>query len=268
MNQDQTQTQGGNGKVVAVVGVGPGLGTAIPRRFSREGFSVGLIARRQANLDAARTEIESEIKSEIKSEIEAGIEAEVANNSPIATAVGDASDSASLSQAFATVSEALGPPSVLVYNAGAFARAGLLELTEEQFVNSWKIACLGAFHAARAVLPDMVARGRGTILLTGATGALRGSANFASMAVGKFGLRALGQSMAREFGPQGIHVAHVIVDGQINNARTRERFGTTERPEDTFLDPDAIAETYWHLHAQDRTSWTQEVDLRPFGEKF
>ena len=114
----------------------------------------------------------------------------------------------------------------------------------------------------------MVAKGSGTILLTGATGSMRGSANFACMAVGKFGLRALGQSMAREFGPQGIHVAHIIVDGQINNPRTRERFGTTDRPEDTFLDTEAMADTYWHLHAQHKTSWAQEIDLRPSMEKF
>lgn len=238
-----------NNNVIVIVGVGPGLGTAIPRRFAREGFSVGLIARNPSNLDAARQAVE-------------------ADGGKVATAAADASDSASLKGAFAAIKGDLGAPNVMVYNAGAFVRAGFLELTEEQFENSWKIACLGGFLAAREVLPDMLANGGGTVLLTGATGSLRGGTNFASMAVGKFGLRALGQSMAREFGPQGVHVAHIIVDGQINNPRTRERFGTTDRADESFLDPDAIAENYWQLHAQDKTCWTQELDLRPYLEKF
>jgi NAD(P)-dependent dehydrogenase (short-subunit alcohol dehydrogenase family) len=124
----------------------------------------------------------------------------------------------------------------------------------------------GAFYASQQVLPAMVERGSGTILLTGATAALRGSARFSALAVGKFGLRALAQSMAREFGPQGVHVAHVIIDGQIDTARVREMVG--EREAHTMLHPDAIAETYWNLHAQDPTAWTLELDLRPSVESF
>jgi NAD(P)-dependent dehydrogenase (short-subunit alcohol dehydrogenase family) len=112
----------------------------------------------------------------------------------------------------------------------------------------------------------MVEAGRGTILLTGATASLRGSARFSALAVGKFGLRALAQSMAREFGPQGIHVAHVVIDGQINTPRVSERF--PDREAHTMLSPDAIAETYWQLHIQDHTTWTQELDLRPAVESF
>ena len=112
----------------------------------------------------------------------------------------------------------------------------------------------------------MVEAGRGTILFTGATASLRGSALFSALAVGKFGLQALAQSMAREFGPQGIHVAHVIVDGQINTPRMRE--GCPDREERTMALPDAIAETYWQLHSQDRTAWTLELDLRPAVESF
>jgi NAD(P)-dependent dehydrogenase (short-subunit alcohol dehydrogenase family) len=124
----------------------------------------------------------------------------------------------------------------------------------------------GAFYGARQVLPAMLGAGRGTVLLTGATASLRGSARFSALAVGKFGLRALAQSMAREFGPQGIHVAHVIIDGQINTPRMREM--SPEREERTMLSPDAIAETYWQLHVQDPTAWTLELDLRPSVESF
>jgi len=112
----------------------------------------------------------------------------------------------------------------------------------------------------------MIETGRGTILLTGATASLRGSARFAALAVGKFGLRALAQSMAREFGPHGIHVAHVVIDGQINTPRVRAMF--PDREEHTMLSPEAIAETYWRLHVQDRTAWTLELDLRPSVERF
>jgi NAD(P)-dependent dehydrogenase (short-subunit alcohol dehydrogenase family) len=123
-----------------------------------------------------------------------------------------------------------------------------------------------AFYAAWQVLPAMVEAGGGTVLLTGASAAMRGKANFSALAVGKFGLRALAQSMAREFGPQSIHVSHVIIDGQINTPRIGDMM--PDREEHTLLSPDAIAETYWQLHSQDRTAWTLELDLRPSVESF
>jgi NAD(P)-dependent dehydrogenase (short-subunit alcohol dehydrogenase family) len=147
---------------------------------------------------------------------------------------------------------------VCIYNAGAYTLGGILELTPEQLESSWRIGCLGGLLMAQQVLPAMLERGRGTLLFTGATASLRGSARFAGLAVGKFGLRALAQSMAREFGPRGIHVAHVIIDGMIGTGS-----GSPAR-----LSPDAIAETYWQLHRQDPTAWTQEMDLRPAPEKF
>jgi len=143
---------------------------------------------------------------------------------------------------------------------------GILELSPEQFDDCFRANCSGAFYGAQQVLPAMVERGRGTIILTGATAALRGSARFAALATGKFGLRALAQSMAREFGPQGIHVAHVVIDGQINTPRLRE--AQPDRDESTTLSPESIAETYWQLHAQDPTAWTLELDLRPAPESF
>jgi NAD(P)-dependent dehydrogenase (short-subunit alcohol dehydrogenase family) len=236
-----------NGKTAAVLGVGPGLGAAIAKRFAREGFAVALMARREEGVSDVGREIE-----------EAGGTA-----LPISA---DATDPASVAAAFEQTRSELGDPEVFVYNAGAFQMGGILELSPDKFDECFKANCAGAFYAAQHVLPAMVEAGRGTILLTGATAALRGSARFSALAVGKFGLRALAQSMAREFGPQGVHVAHVIIDGQINTPRVRGMFG--DREDHTMLSPDAIAETYWQLHAQDPTAWTLEMDLRPAVESF
>ncbi len=236
-----------NGKVAAVLGVGPGLGAAVARRFAREGFSVGLMARGEASLAATREKVEG------------------SGGTALAVAA-DATDAASVASAFDRVREKLGEPAVFVYNAGAFQMGGILELSPEQFDGCFRANCSGAFYGAQQVLPAMVERGRGTIILTGATAALRGAASFAALATGKFGLRALAQSMAREFGPQGIHVAHVVIDGQINTPRLRE--AQPDRGESTTLSPESIAETYWQLHAQDPTAWTLELDLRPALESF
>lgn len=178
----------------------------------------------------------------------------------------DATDPASVEAAFGRVRDELGDPEVFVYNAGAFQMGGILEIEPEKFDECFRANCAGAFYAAQQVLPAMVEAGSGTILLTGATAAMRGGARFSALAVGKFGLRALGQSMAREFGPQGIHVAHVVIDGQIHTPRVQGMY--PDREEHTMLSPDAIAETYWQLHSQDRTAWTLEMDLRPAVEGF
>ena len=178
----------------------------------------------------------------------------------------DAGDTASVSAAFSRVRSELGHPEVLVYNAGAFQTGGILELDPAAFESAWRVNCLGGFLCAREVLPSMLQHERGTLLFTGATASLRGSARFAGLAVGKFGLRALAQSLARELGPQGIHVAHVIIDGLIDTARVRGM--VPGREASTMLAPDAIAETYWQLHQQHPTAWTQEMDLRPAPEKF
>jgi NAD(P)-dependent dehydrogenase (short-subunit alcohol dehydrogenase family) len=233
--------------VAAVVGVGPGLGAAIARRFGREGFDIALMARGVDRLDLVRRDIEN------------------AGRRVLAVSV-DATDSSSVKEAFELVRDELGPPNVLVYNAGAFKMGGLLEVEDEEFERCWKANCAGAFYAARQVLPGMLDRGSGTILLTGATGSVRGSARFSCLAVGKFGLRALAQSMAREFGPKGIHVAHVVIDGQIDTPRLREAM--PDRKTHTMLNPNAIADTYWQLHNQDPSAWALEIDLRPSVERF
>ena len=205
------------------------------------------MARREEGLRAAQEEVES------------------AGGHTLAVRA-DATDAASVASAFEEVRGSLGDPEVFVYNAGAFRMGGVLEVSPEDFDDCFRANCSGAFYGAQQILPAMVERGRGTILLTGATASMRGSANFAALATGKFGLRALAQSMAREFGPQGIHVAHVIIDGQINTPRVREM--SPDREEHTMLSPDAIAETYWQLHTQDPTAWTLETDLRPAVESF
>jgi NAD(P)-dependent dehydrogenase (short-subunit alcohol dehydrogenase family) len=234
-------------KVAVVLGIGPGLGSSAARRFAAEGYAVGLMARRAAELDPVSAAI-----------------AQAGGRSLSVTA--DATQPDSVAAAFARVREELGAPEVLVYNAGAFEMAGILELSPDRFVDAWKASCLGAFLAAREVLPAMVERGRGTILLTGATASLRGSARFSGLAVGKFGLRALSQSMAREFGPRGVHVAHIIIDGQIDTPRLRQM--QPGREDSSLLSPDAIANEYWNLHSQHPTTWTLELDLRPAVEKF
>jgi NAD(P)-dependent dehydrogenase (short-subunit alcohol dehydrogenase family) len=236
-----------NGQVAAVLGVGPGLGAAVARRFAREGFAVALIARSEESL--------------------AGVQEEIEGNGGTALSVAaDATDPASVEEAFRRVRRELGRPEVFVYNAGAFQMGGILEILPERFDECFRANCAGAFYAAQQVLPAMLEAGRGTILLTGATASLRGSARFSALAVGKFGLRALAQSLAREFGPQGIHVAHVVIDGQINTPRVSET--SPDREEHTMLSPEAIADTYWRLHSQDPTAWTLELDLRPSVESF
>ena len=234
-------------KVMVILGAGPGLGAAIARRFTREGFAVALMARRKENLSAIRQEIED------------------ANGTGM-TVEADATDAESVAQAFDRVREGLGDPEVFTYNAGTFQMGSILDLIPEQFDNCFRANCSGAFYGAQQVLPAMMEKGSGTIILTGATASLRGSANFAALATGKFGLRALAQSMAREFGPQGIHVAHVVIDGQIDTPQLRE--SQPDREESTTLSPDAIADIYWELHTQDPRAWTLELDLRPAVEKF
>lgn len=234
-------------KVAAVLGVGPGLGAAISRRFAREGFAVALLARSEGSTAPVREEIER-----------SGGEALAVET--------DATDAASVARAFERVRDSLGDPEVFVYNAGAFQMGGIMDLSPEDFDTCLKANCAGAFYASQQVLPAMVEQGRGSVILTGATASLRGSANFSALATGKFALRALAQSMAREFGPQGIHVAHTIIDGQIDTPRVRSM--SPDRDESTMLSPDAIAEAYWQLHRQNSTAWTLELDLRPAVESF
>ena len=235
--------------VAVVVGAGPGLGTALVRRFARAGMTVAAVRRDRAGLDAL-----------------------VAKVGPAARPYAcDAADEQAVASLFTAVARDLGPPRLVVHNAGGFGRKSLLDTSAAEFEQAWRNACLGGFLVGREAVRHMLAGGgserhRGTIVYTGATAALRGGANFHLLAVSKFGLRALAQSMAREFQPRGIHVAHVIIDGQIESERPGR--SVAERGIDAVLSPDAIAEAYYQLHAQPPSAWTQELDLRPYVEKF
>ncbi len=230
-----------------IVGAGPGLGLALARRFGREGFAVALVARSEATL--------SELAAQL-----------VPLGPRLKTYAADATEPADVEDVCAATLRDLGEPSVLIYNAGSYQPGGIADITPGQFEAAWKTGCFGAFLFARALLPAMADAARGTVLLTGATAAWRGGKGFSTLAVPKFGLRALAQSMAREYGPQGVHVAHVVIDGQIDTPRLRQR--EPDRPSHTVLAPDAIAETYWQLHSQDPSAWTLEIDLRPAVERF
>lgn len=228
-----------------VFGVGPGLGWALARRFATENMQVAAIARDEAKLNAL---IQSEGGHDIL---------------PFAA---DVSSSDDVRRVFDAVDHDLGEPDVVVFNAGAFQKANVLDIDPAEFERCWRVGCLGGLHVGQAAARRMVRRGHGTILFSGATAALRGSAGFANLAVPKFGLRALAQSMARELGPQGVHVGFVIIDGQIESDRYRHL--VDERGEDSLLAPDAIAELYLQLHRQPRSTWSHEVDVRPWSEKF
>jgi NAD(P)-dependent dehydrogenase (short-subunit alcohol dehydrogenase family) len=231
-------------QVAVVVGVGPGLGWALVKRFAREGFATVACARDVKKLEAL---------------------AKAEGIAPRFEAC-DATKAQDVARVFSTIERELGTPDVVVFNAGAYERGGILELTPESFERCWRVGCLGGFHVGQAAARLMVAKGSGTILFTGATASLRGGAGFANLASPKFALRALAQSMARELQPKGVHVAHVIIDGQI--ASEARRGLAAERGPDSLLSPDAIAEAYFQLHAQPRSAWTHELDLRPWVEKF
>jgi NAD(P)-dependent dehydrogenase (short-subunit alcohol dehydrogenase family) len=234
----QTQT-------AIVAGVGPGLGWALAKRFAGAGMQVAMAARSTDKLDAL-----------LESEPLQGARAYAC----------DVADRASVERLFGDVARDLGTPDLVVFNAGAFQRGGILDIQAEDFERCWRIGCLGGFHVGQAAARRMLDAGRGTIIFTGATASLRGGAGFANLAVPKFGLRALAQSMARELAPKGLHVAHTIIDGQI--ASERYSHLAQERGPDSLLAPDAIAEAYYQLHLQDRSAWTFELDLRPWVERF
>jgi NAD(P)-dependent dehydrogenase (short-subunit alcohol dehydrogenase family) len=241
--------------VALVVGAGDATCGAIARRFARGGYTVCATRRNRDKLQPLLDRIQAE-----------GF---------IAHGFGsDARQEEEVARLVEQIETTIGPIEVLVFNIGANAPSSILDETARRYFKVWEMACMAGFLNGREVARRMVAREgeghKGTILFTGATASLRGSANFAAFAGAKHALRALAQSMARELGPRGIHVAHVIVDGAIDTAFIREnfpdRYALKER--DGILDPDHIAETYWMLHRQPRDAWTHELDLRPWIEKF
>lgn len=236
-------------EIAVVVGVGPGLGSALTRRLAHAGMHVAAASRDSAKLTSLARELSSQ-------------------SVKVRTYDCDATNEDSVKKLFSSVAADLGKPSLVVYNAGAFVRKEFLETTKEEFEYCWKIGCLGGFLVGQTAAREMLSSENlsGTIVFTGATASLRGGALFHNLAVGKFGLRALAQCMARELQPKGIHVAHVVIDGQIRSNRPGHH--DEGRGKDAVLDPNAIAETYYQLHLQPRNAWSLEVDLRPWVEKF
>ncbi|MEO7114504.1 MAG: SDR family oxidoreductase [Caldimonas sp.] len=236
---------------VLVIGAGDATGGAIARRFAREGL-VACVTRR--TLDKLQPLVE-QIRA-------AGGEAH--------GFASDARKEADVEALVARVEREIAPIEVAVFNIGANVRFDVVDTTERVYRKVWEMAALAGFLTGREVAKAMLPRGRGTILFTGATASVRGSAGFAAFAGAKHALRALAQSMARELGPQGIHVAHIVVDGAIDTQFIAENFPERYalKEKDGILDPEAIAENYWNLHRQSRSAWTHELDLRPWTEKW
>ena len=238
-------------KVALVIGAGDATGGAIARRFAREGY-IACVTRRSA--DKLQPLIDS-IRAEGGQAYGYG---------------SDARKEEDVAALYAQIEAEHGPVEVMVFNIGANVPSSILEETARKYFKVWEMACFSGFLNGQAAARRMVARGRGTILFTGATAALRGSANFAAFAGAKHALRALAQSMARELGPLNIHVAHVVVDGAIDTAFIRDTFPERYalKDQDGILNPDHIAENYWYLHTQPRDAWTFELDLRPYMERW
>lgn len=236
-------------KAALIIGAGDATGSAIAKRFAREGYAICAVRRNIEKLEPLIQEINS-----------SGGEAHGFGV--------DARKESNVQELVAHIEAEIGPIHVYVFNIGANVPCSILEETARKYFKIWEMACFSAFLTARAVAKQMVLRESGTMIFTGATASLRGGAGFAAFAGAKHALRALAQSMARELGPKNIHVAHVVVDGGIDTAFIRDNVSAlyAKKSEDGILNPEHIAENYWHLHQQPRDAWTFELDLRPWSE--
>ena len=225
-------------QIAVVVGAGPGLGNALVHRFARAEMTVAAISRSGGHVASTPEPDRKRVRG----------------------FTCDATQSTEVTATFAKIASELGVPDLVVFNVGTWDRASILDLSEEMFCRAWRIGCLAGFLVGQTAARSMLPRGQGTIIFTGATASLRGGSGFAAFAVPKFGLRALAQSMARELGPRGLHVAHVIIDGMIAAER--------DSGSPSSLAPTAIADVYYDLYRQDRTAWSHELDLRPMTETF
>lgn len=237
--------------VCLVIGAGDGLGSALARAFAAEGLTV-CITRRARNLERLEA-----LADEIRA---AGGEAHAFGC--------DARDETEVMSLFERIEAEIGPLEVVVFNIGANVRFPIVETTSRVFTKVWEMACFAGFLAGREAARVMAPRGRGTLIFTGATASLRGRDGFAAFAAAKAGLRALAQSLARELGPQGLHVAHVVVDGAVDGTFIRSIRGEVDDllARDSILKPEEMAASYVHLHRQPRSAWTHELDLRPWSE--
>lgn len=238
-------------RCAVVVGAGTGTGAEVAKLLAREGFPVALARRTEAALRPLVADIEA------------------AGGHAIAVGA-DASSESEIAGLFDQAEARFGPPKIVVFNAAGFVMGSVLELDARPFEDMWRASSFGGFVVGREAARRMVPHGEGTILFTGATAAIKASANFAAFAAGKHGLRAVAQSMAKELGPKGIHVAHLIIDGIIDVPRVHEQMPdmATAKGEDGLIDPTNIAATMLWLHRQPRNAWTFELDLRPFKESW
>ena len=225
-----------------IVGAGRGLSASLARLFHSEGMAVALAARNTDKLAGLAGEIDARVYA------------------------CDAADPAGVATLFADVTGDMGEPDIVVYNASNRARGPIIDLDPEAVRQAITISCYGGFLVAQQAAKQMVARGGGTILLTGASASVKGYPNSSSFAMGKFGLRGLAQSLARELQPKNIHVAHFVIDGGIRQSADDPR--AADRGDDGMLEPDAIARTYLDIHRQHRSAWSWEVEVRPWVEKF
>lgn len=237
--------------VVLVIGAGDATGGAVARRFAREGYTACVTRRNADKLE----------------DLCAGIRADGGVVHPFGV---DARKEDQMVDFIASVERDIGPIEVAVFNVGGNVNFSLTETTSRVYYKVWEMGCFAGFLTGREVTKHMLPRGRGTIVFTGATASVKGRQGYAAFAGAKFALRALAQSMARELGPQGIHVAHVIIDGAIDTVWIKDMFPDRYalKDQDGVLNPDEIAENYWTLHNQPRSAWTHEMDLRPWMETF
>ncbi|MEM7494125.1 MAG: SDR family oxidoreductase [Pseudomonadota bacterium] len=238
-------------KAALVIGAGDATGGAIARRFAREGYAV---------VGTRRT-------AEALQPLIAQIEADGGRAFGFGS---DARDEDQVEALFERIESEIAPIEAFVFNIGANVHFPVTETTARVYRKVWEMAAFAGFLTGREAARRMTPRGRGTIIFTGATASMRGGAGFSAFAGAKFALRALAQSMARELGPKGIHVAHTIIDGAIDTEWIKQNFPDRYalKDQDGILDPDAIADAYWQLHTQPRSAWTHELDLRPWMENF
>lgn len=237
--------------VALIAGAGEGLGTALAKACADAGFATVLVARSRERLERVAASIND------------------AGGTAVAKTV-DLRDESGVVALFDEVEAELGAPDFVVFNAGAQYRQSILDTRADMFEKVWRLSCFGGFLVGREAARRMTPRGSGTVIFTGATASMRGGANFAAFAAAKFGLRALAQSMARELGPKGVHVAHVVIDGAIDMPRIHKLLPdlAASKPKDGILAPEDIAQSYLALHRQPRSAWTFELDLRPWAETF